>query len=243
MTIWNLLILNPQTLQLKKQLKELKSDSGLINKLTNELQSIEDINKKLTYINKKLKKAKTTPEDGNPLSDGNHLSDEKALMETELTDAKNKSGLTKEELNKKTEEIKDKFKNIHKKLSQNGSHGTADSLAEEVGEAVNKANAASSKKRNKLLTKLGVGTGGSIFHNIMKKLNIISMVALIGVILFTLTFFTISESAWDPSILSEKKYKSNNKEKSVKKQIDLGLYWGMGTLLVWILMVSIHLGE
>ena len=164
-------------------------------------------------------------------------------METELTDAKNKSGLTKEELNKKTEEIKDKFKNIHKKLSQNGSHGTADSLAEEVGEAVNKANAASSKKRNKLLTKLGVGTGGSIFHNIMKKLNIISMVALIGVILFTLTFFTISESAWDPSILSEKKYKSNNKEKSVKKQIDLGLYWGMGTLLVWILMVSIHLGE
>ena len=223
-------------LELKKDVKKLTSDSGLIKKLTGQLENVDRINKNLTDINKKLKDAKT--EDEKKL-----LSIDKAKTTGELQEAKSTASETKGKLKQEKGLIQDKFKKIHKKLSQNGSHGTADSLAEEVGEAVNKANKASSKKRSKLLQKMGVGSGGGLFHNIMKKLHIISMVALIGVILFTITFFTISESAWDEKKLGKKKFDSNNKQKSVKKQIDLGLYWGMGTLLVWILMVSIHLGE
>ena len=59
-----------------------------------------------------------------------------------------------------------------------------------------------------------------------------------------MTYFVISDSAFTAkSGLSEKKVKDNLKNKAVKKQIDLGLYWGMGLILLWILMISIHLGE
>jgi len=176
-------------------------------------------------------------------------------------------------LKENVKNLKKSFSKSHGKLGKQGAtHGTKDDLSNEIEKAVESAENSINRKKHfdktgetepkkGILSKIGdfflgsssdkssdskksssSGGGGSSRKN--KKLKYMAAYALICIIVFTMTYFVISDSAFTTkSGLSEKKVKDNLKNKAVKKQIDLGLYWGMGLILFWILMVSIHLGE
>jgi magnesium-transporting ATPase (P-type) len=77
----------------------------------------------------------------------------------------------------------------------------------------------------------------------MRYLHFISLFTFIGIVLFTITFIIISNSAWDSKNISQKDLNHNNEYTAVKSQIDNGIYFGITTIFLWILLISIQLSE
>lgn len=136
------------------------------------------------------------------------------------------------------------FTQLHGYLKENGYHGTADFISNRYGNMLKNSN--DKMEVNKSNENEQAYFKSKIFKHgaeLMRYLHFISLFAFIGLVLFTITFIIISSSAWDSESISQEDLNHNNKYTAVKSQVDNGIYFGITTIFLWILLISIQLSE